>query len=291
MTDHKTIGEFKHIYSGKVRDIYENPSGELLFVASDRISAYDWVLPSTIPDKGKILTQLTLWWLEQLEDLVPNHLISLDVPEEVKNRSMIVKKLKMIPVEAVVREYLSGSGWAEYQKNNQVCGNMLPAGLKESSKLPFPIFTPATKAELGDHDENISFERTIEIIGSDLALRLKKEAIKVFTKASEIASKKGILLADTKFEFGMDENNKLTLADEVLTPDSSRYWSLANWQAGQAQNSFDKQFVRDWLTSQASGWDRNSNQPPPELPEEIIEKTKEKYEEIFKIITGKNYVQ
>ena len=173
MTDHKTIGEFKHIYSGKVRDIYENPSGELLFVASDRISAYDWVLPSTIPDKGKILTQLTLWWLEQLEDLVPNHLISLDVPEEVKNRSMIVKKLKMIPVEAVVREYLSGSGWAEYQKNNQVCGNMLPERLKESSKLPFPIFTPATKAELGDHDENISFERTIEIIGSDLALRLK----------------------------------------------------------------------------------------------------------------------
>jgi phosphoribosylaminoimidazole-succinocarboxamide synthase len=289
MTEQKSIGDFKHIYSGKVRDIYENPAGELLFVASDRISAYDWVLPSTIPDKGKILTQLTLWWLEQLSSITNNHLISTQVPQSVAGRAMIVKKLEMLPIECVVRGHLSGSGWVEYQKTQEVCGNPLPKGLQESSLLPEPIFTPATKAELGEHDENISFEQAEQKIGSLLATELKLKSIQLFTKAREIAAARNLILADTKFEFGLDQNNQITLADEVLTPDSSRYWPKASYRLGKSQNSFDKQFVRDWLTSKESGWDRNSNTPPPALPEEIIHKTREKYLEVYQLLTGEKY--
>ena len=285
----QNIGNFEHIYSGKVRDIYKNEKDELLFVASDRISAFDWVLPSIIPDKGKILTQLTIWWLEQLNDIVDNHLLSLDVPKEVLGRAMIVKKLKMIPIEAVVRGFLSGSALTEHQKTQEVCGNKLPSHLKDSSKLPTPIFTPATKAELGEHDENITFEKMQEIVDKDLAKKVREKSLEIYQKATQIADSKGIILADTKFEFGLDNQNNLVLADEVLTPDSSRYWPKATWQEGTSQNSFDKQFVRDWLTSNDSGWDKNSNTSPPKLPEIIIEKTRAKYMEVFKLLTGKNY--
>ena len=289
MENKESIESFHHIYSGKVRDIYQNDSNQLLFVATDRISAYDWVLPSEIPDKGKILTQLTLWWLEQLSSITNNHLISTQVPQAVAGRAMIVKKLEMLPIECVVRGHLSGSGWVEYQKTQEVCGNPLPKGLKESSLLPEPIFTPATKAELGEHDENISFEQAEQKIGSLLATELKLKSIQLFTKAREIADARNLILADTKFEFGLDQNNQITLADEVLTPDSSRYWPKASYQPGRSQNSFDKQFVRDWLTSKESGWDRNSNTPPPALPEEIIHKTREKYLEVYQLLTGEKY--
>jgi len=285
----ENIQDFKHIYSGKVRDIYKNDKNELLFVASDRISAFDWVLPSVITDKGKILTHLTIWWLEQLSEITENHLLSLDVPSEVSGRSMMVKNLKMIPIEAVVRGYLSGSGLLEYKKNQSICGNLLPPGLQESSKLPEPIFTPATKADLGEHDENINFEQMQKIIGSDLAMQVKNKAMEIFKKASQIADNKNLILADTKFEFGLDENQNLILADEVLTPDSSRFWPKESWQEGKSQISFDKQFVRDWLTSKESGWDKNSNTPPPQLPLEIIEKTREKYLEVFRLLTGSKY--
>jgi phosphoribosylaminoimidazole-succinocarboxamide synthase len=289
MENKESIENFHHIYSGKVRDIYQNESNQLLFVATDRISAYDWVLPSEIPDKGKILTQLTLWWLEQLSSITNNHLISTQVPQSVAGRAMIVKKLEMLPIECVVRGHLSGSGWVEYQKTQEVCGNPLPKGLQESSLLPEPIFTPATKAELGEHDENISFEQAEQKIGSLLATELKLKSIQLFTKAREIADARNLILADTKFEFGLDQNNQITLADEVLTPDSSRYWPKASYRLGKSQNSFDKQFVRDWLTSKESGWDRNSNTPPPALPEEIIHKTREKYLEVYQLLTGEKY--
>jgi len=289
MENKESIESFHHIYSGKVRDIYQNDSNQLLFVATDRISAYDWVLPSKIPDKGKILTQLTLWWLEQLSSITNNHLISTQVPQAVAGRAMIVKKLEILPIECVVRGHLSGSGWVEYQKTHEVCGNPLPKGLKESSVLPEPIFTPATKAELGEHDENISFEQAEQKIGALLATELKLKSIQLFTKAREIADARNLILADTKFEFGLDQNNQITLADEVLTPDSSRYWPKANYKPGRSQNSFDKQFVRDWLTSKESGWDRNSNTPPPALPEEIIHKTREKYLEVYQLLTGEKY--
>ena len=289
MENKESIESFHHIYSGKVRDIYQNDLNQLLFVATDRISAYDWVLPSEIPDKGKILTQLTLWWLEQLSSITNNHLISTQVPQAVAGQAMVVKKLEMLPIECVVRGHLSGSGWVEYQKTQEVCGNPLPKGLKESSVLPEPIFTPATKAELGEHDENISFEQAEQKIGSLLATELKLKSIQLFTKAREIADARNLILADTKFEFGLDQNNQITLADEVLTPDSSRYWPKASYQPGRSQNSFDKQFVRDWLTSKESGWDRNSNTPPPALPEEIIHKTREKYLEVYQLLTGEKY--
>jgi phosphoribosylaminoimidazole-succinocarboxamide synthase len=216
-------------------------------------------------------------------------LISTQVPQSVAGRAMIVKKLEMLPIECVVRGHLSGSGWVEYQKTQEVCGNPLPKGLQESSLLPEPIFTPATKAELGEHDENISFEQAEQKIGSLLATELKLKSIQLFTKAREIAAARNLILADTKFEFGLDQNNQITLADEVLTPDSSRYWPKASYRLGKSQNSFDKQFVRDWLTSKESGWDRNSNTPPPALPEEIIHKTREKYLEVYQLLTGEKY--
>ena len=284
------IPGFKHIYSGKVRDLYENQNQELLVVASDRISAFDWVLPTLIPDKGKILTKLSLWWFEQLSEIVDNHIISVSVPEIVKDRAMIVKKLKMLPIEAVVRGYLTGSGLIEYKENQSVGGNSLPAGLKEADKLPSAIFTPATKAEIGLHDENIDYEKCVSIIGSADAQTLKNKSIEIYTKATQIAEKRGIILADTKFEFGKQSGSEeLILGDEVLTPDSSRFWPQAKWQPGIIQNSFDKQYVRDWLTSQASGWNKNSESAPPELPSEVVAKTRQRYVEAYEKITGNKF--
>jgi len=285
MENKESIESFHHIYSGKVRDIYQNDSNQLLFVATDRISAYDWVLPSEIPDKGKILTQLTLWWLEQLSSITNNHLISTQVPQAVIGRAMIVKKLEMLPIECVVRGHLSGSGWVEYQKTQEVCGNPLPKGLKESSLLPEPIFTPATKAELGEHDENISFEQAEQKIGSLLATELKLKSIQLFTKAREIADARNLILADTKFEFGLDKNNQITLADEVLTPDSSRYWPKASWKVGSPQKSLDKQVLRDWLTSAEAEWNPKSDQPPPKLPDQLIEEIRNIYIRLYELLT------
>ncbi len=285
--------EYEHVYSGKVRDLFRAPDGRLLFVASDRISAYDWVLPTTIPDKGRILTQLSTWWFAQLEDVVPNHVVSLKVPDEVAGRAMICMNLEMFPVECVVRGYLAGSGLTDYLKHQSVCGVGLPPGLKDGSRLPKPIFTPATKAAIGDHDENITFDETINIIGQEEAQQLRRITLEVYKKAEGIARDRGVILADTKLEFGIAQSGKLkgeiVLADEVLTPDSSRYWPADSWEPGHAQPSFDKQFVRDWLTSPASGWDKHANVPPPELPEEIVEKTRAKYVEAYERITGERF--
>ena len=278
------IEGWNHLRSGKVRDLYTNVSGELLIVASDRISAFDYILPTLIPGKGKLLTQLSLFWFEMFSDLVPNHLISTVVPEEVKDRAVIVKTLEMFPIECVARGYLTGSGWVEYQRSHSVTSIDLPAGLLDGSKLPENIFTPATKAEMGDHDENISFARTASIIGESDASDLKALTLKLYSTAHDYAATRGIILADTKFEFGRDATGRICLGDEALTPDSSRFWSADTWKPGGAQPSFDKQYVRDWLL--ASDWDRKS--PPPELPIEVVEKTRERYETAFTLLTGRN---
>lgn len=277
------IAGWNHTRSGKVRDLYRNESGQLLIVASDRISAFDYILPSTIPGKGKLLTQLSLFWFEMFADKVPNHLISTQVPAEVKDRAVIVKPLQMFPIECVARGYLTGSGWVEYQKTQSITGINLPSGLLDGSQLPESIFTPATKAEMGDHDENISFERTIEIIGESDAQFLRSITLDLYTTARDYAKTRGIILADTKFEFGRDDEGRICLGDEALTPDSSRFWAADTWKPGQVQPSFDKQYVRDWLL--ASGWDRNS--PPPLLPEDVIDKTRERYEAAFTLLTGR----
>lgn len=277
-----TIPGWKHLRTGKVRDLYVNGDNEILLVASDRISAFDWVLPTEIPNKGKILTQISLFWFEILEDLVPNHVLSEEVPKEVYDRAIIVEPLDMFQVECVARGYLTGSGWAEYQTSQSVCGIPLPAGLLDGSKLPESIFTPATKAEIGDHDINIDFEATKKIVGNESAQELKELTIKLYDVASAYAQERGIILADTKFEFGFDENGVITLGDEAITPDSSRFWDASLWQPGKALPSFDKQFLRDYLIS--SGWDRKSE--PPELPAEIVEKTAQRYEEAFFKLTG-----
>ena len=257
----------------------------MLLVASDRISAFDWVLPSEIPNKGAILTQLSLFWFELLEDLVPNHIISDEVPSEVSDRAVIVKPLEMFAIECVARGYLTGSGLTEYKSSQAVCGNLLPAGLVDGSKLPETIFTPATKAEIGDHDINIDFATAAKAVGNEDAEELRDLTVKLYDIASEFADSRGIILADTKFEFGRDEKGVITLGDEALTPDSSRFWEATSWNPGSAPASFDKQFVRDFLT--ASGWDKKS--PPPELPAEIIEKTAARYEEAFFRITGNKF--
>ena len=278
------IEGWDHLRSGKVRDLYTNASGELLIVASDRISAFDFILPTPIPGKGKLLTQLSLFWFEKFEDLVPNHLISTDVPTIVKDRAVIVKPLDMFPIECVARGYLTGSGWVEYQQSQSVTSIELPAGLLDGSKLPENIFTPATKAEMGDHDENISFARAATIVGETDAKALRELTLLLYSTAHDYAATRGIILADTKFEFGRDREGKICLGDEALTPDSSRFWSADTWKPGGAQPSFDKQYVRDWLL--ASGWDRKS--PPPELPAEVVEKTRERYEAAFTLLTGRN---
>jgi len=283
---------WRHIYSGKVRDLYVpealHPLGDVvLVVASDRISAFDFILPTPIPDKGVVLTQLSLWWFDQLAELVPNHVVSLDVPAEVAGRAMVCRRLQMFPVECVARGYLTGSGLAEYRETSEVCGIPLPEGLVDGSRLPEAIFTPATKAELGEHDENVSFDIVSETIGADAAVRLRDLTLAVYTRAEEIARARGVILADTKFEFGTDPvTGEIVLGDEVLTPDSSRFWPSDDWEPGHAQPSFDKQFVRDWLTSPASGWDRRGDAPPPALPADVVERTRARYLEAFERLTG-----
>ena len=276
------IPGWRHVRTGKVRDLYSNDSNEILLVASDRVSAYDWVMPTTIPGKGAVLTQLSLFWFELLADIVPNHIISTDVPDIVADRAVIVQPLEMFAIECVARGYLTGSGWSEYQNNGAVCGQSLPAGLLDGSKLPTTIFTPATKAEIGDHDINIDFETTAKIIGAGDAQTLKELTITLYETAADFASSRGIILADTKFEFGRSASGEILFGDEALTPDSSRFWELSTWAPGGAQASYDKQFLRDYLVS--SGWDRNS--PPPELPAEIVEKTARRYKEAFFHLTG-----
>ena len=279
------INGWKHLRTGKVRDLYTNEDNEILLVASDRISAFDWVLPTPIPNKGAVLTQLSLFWFELLADIVPNHVISDDVPASVTDRAVIVAPLEMFEVECVARGYLTGSGWSEYQASSSVCGNNLPAGLLDGSELPQSIFTPATKAEIGDHDENIDFAHCEKIVGAETAAELRGLTLKLYETAAEFAHSRGIILADTKFEFGTDESGEITLGDEALTPDSSRFWEASTWKPGGAQPSFDKQFLRNYLIS--SGWDKKS--PPPELPNEIVEKTAARYEEAYFRITGSRF--
>ena len=280
---------YTHLYSGKVRDLYSTPDDRLLFVASDRISAYDWVLPTPIPDKGRILTAMSLWWFDRLDDIVPNHVVSARVPDSVARRAMVCNKLDMFPIECVARGYLAGSGLTEYQANASICGVNLPPGLKDGSRLPKIIFTPATKAELGEHDVNVTFDEVLAFIGQDEAQTLRRLTIAVYERAADIAADRGLILADTKFEFGTLPDGRVVLADEVLTPDSSRYWPAEEWEPGHPQPSFDKQFVRDWLTSPESGWDRNSGEAPPPLPDEVVEKTRAKYVEAYERLTGKRF--
>ncbi|MFH8408979.1 phosphoribosylaminoimidazolesuccinocarboxamide synthase [Streptomyces sp. NPDC018019] len=279
-----------HLHTGKVRDLYQNADGDLIMVASDRISAYDWVLPTEIPDKGRVLTQLSLWWFDQLADLIPHHVLSTELPPgapaDWEGRTTVCKSLTMIPVECVARGYLTGSGLVEYEQTRTVCGLALPEGLADGSELPAAIFTPATKAAVGEHDENVSYEEVARQIGAETAAQLRQATLAVYGRARDIARERGIILADTKFEFGFDGARQLTLADEVLTPDSSRFWPADVWQPGRAQPSFDKQFVRDWLTSPASGWDRKSEQPPPPLPQETVDRTRAKYIEAYERLTG-----
>ena len=278
------------MYSGKVRDLWRTPDDLLLFVASDRISAYDWILPTPIPDKGRILTAASVWWFEQLADMCGHHLVSTDVPEVVAGRAMITTPLDMVPVECVARGYLTGSGLSDYRATGSVCGVALPTGLVDGSRLPNPIFTPATKAVLGDHDENVDFATVANSVGTDLATTLRDTTLALYARAEEIAAERGIVLADTKFEFGFDAEGTLRLADEVLTPDSSRYWDARTWAPGGPQPSFDKQIVRDWLTSPASGWDRSSDTPPPALPEEVVARTRARYIEVYERLTGSAFV-
>ena len=288
------LGSLPLLARGKVRDNYAVGDDRILMVASDRISAFDVIMGEPIPGKGALLTQMALWWFEQLKDIVPNHLTG-DAPEsavpadeaaQVTGRSMLVRRLKPIPVEAVVRGYLAGSGWKEYQESQSVCGVPLPAGLKNASKLPAPIYTPAAKAAVGEHDENISFERTVEMIGPALAAKIRNVSIHLYERAAAIALPKGIIIADTKFEFGLDEAGQLVLMDEVLTPDSSRYWPAESYREGDNPPSFDKQFLRDWLESaRVNGQPWAKTPPAPRLPDEVIAQTAAKYREAMQRLT------
>ncbi len=277
-----------HLHSGKVRDLYRIDegahAGQLLMVASDRISAYDFVLDTTIPDKGEILTRMSLWWFEQLG--VEHHVLSTDVPAEVAGRAVICESLEMFPVECVARGYLTGSGLSDYRATGAVCDVTLPAGLVDGDRLPEPIFTPATKAAVGDHDENVSFAAVVTEIGADSANSLRDKTIDLYGRAEEIARERGIIVADTKFEFGARADGTIVLADEVLTPDSSRFWPAAQWEPGRTQPSYDKQIVRNWLTSPGAGWDRAAGTPPPPLPDEVVALTRAKYVEVYELLTG-----
>ncbi len=281
----------KKISSGKVREIYEVDDDKLMLVVSDRISAFDVILPNEVPDKGKVLNKISEFWFDYTKDFVKNHVISTDLSEfpeefqkeEFKDRSMLVKKLKMLPIECIVRGYITGSGWKSYKENGTVCGIELPEGLQESEKLPEPIFTPSTKAAEG-HDENISFEQTVELIGEDLANKVKNVAIEIYSKCAEYAATKGIIIADTKFEFGLDENGDLVLGDEVLTPDSSRFWPASTYEVGHGQKSFDKQYMRDWLKQ--TNWDASN---PTPIPDDVINTTRAKYIEAYERLTGKKF--
>jgi phosphoribosylaminoimidazole-succinocarboxamide synthase len=281
-----------HVHSGKVRDLYRTEDGHLILVATDRISAFDHVLSTPVPDKGRVLTAMTLWWFERLADIAPNHLISADdpiIPAEWRGRAMLCQSLAMVAVEAVARGYLTGSGLAEYQVSGTACGVALPPGLRDGDRLPEPIFTPAAKAPIGEHDENVSYDQVVAMVGEPTAGELRRLTLAVYTRAAEIAADRGLLLADTKFEFGHDDDGRLILADEVLTPDSSRFWPAETWQPGRAQASFDKQYVRDWLLSPASGWDRASGEAPPPLPDDVIEQTRGRYIEAYERLTGARF--
>lgn len=290
----------RHLHSGKVRDLYEVTEGphvgKLLMVASDRLSIFDFVLATTIPDKGEILTRMSLWWFEQLLPLVPNHVISAsDVPDAVRGRAVICERLDMFAVECVARGYLTGSGLLDYRATGEVCGIALPAGLDDGSRLPEAIFTPATKADLGDHDENVSFDAVVATVGAERAEQLRDITLEVYARAEQIAREQGILLADTKFEFGLvpgpvsGGRGDVILADEVLTPDSSRYWPADDWHPGRAQPSYDKQIVRNWALSPESGWDRATGEAPPPLPPEVVERTRSRYIEAYERLTGERF--
>ena len=281
------LADYPLAYSGKVRELYDVDDELVLVVASDRISAYDQVLPTPIPDKGRILTALSAWWFERLEDLVPHHLVSLDdgrIPPEVRGRAMLCRRLSMLPVECVARGFLAGSGLADYRRTGSICGIALPPGLEEGSRLPEPIFTPATKAARGEHDENVSLDDVVATVGPRTADELQTATLAVYLRARDLAAARGILLADTKLEFGYDREGVLTVGDEVLTPDSSRFWSAQDWQPGRSQPSFDKQPVRDWLRSPASGWDRTGS--APELPEDVVAQTRQRYADAYQLLTG-----
>ena len=285
------LSQYNHLSAGKVREIYEIDEDNLLMVVSDRISAYDHILETEIPDKGRILTAMSVWFFDAID--FPNHLAGpVDderIPEEVLGRALVCRKLEMIPFECVARGYLTGSALAEYQETGAVCGIELPEGLRESSRLPHPIFTPATKAELGDHDENVTFEDVAERLGEARATELRDATLAIYTRAAELALEHDLILADTKFEFGVDENGNLVLADEVLTPDSSRYWPADDYEEGKVQPSFDKQFVRNWLTGPKSGWDKASNTQPPPLPGGVVEATRERYIEAYERVSGEKF--
>jgi phosphoribosylaminoimidazole-succinocarboxamide synthase len=288
-----TLAGLRHVHSGKVRELYAVDEDLLLVVATDRISAYDYVLSTPIPDKGRILTQLSLWWFERLADLVPHHVAAADddrrIPAEVRGRAMLCRRLEMYPVECVARGYLTGSALDAYAATGEICGVPLPPGLVDGDRLPEPIYTPATKAATGEHDENITFDQTAQVIGRDTAATLRRLTLAVYARAHELAKDRGLLLADTKLEFGRAPDGTVVLADEVLTPDSSRFWAAQQWRPGGPQPSYDKQFVRDWLTSPASGWDRTSGQPPPALSDDIVERTRAKYVEAYERLTGRRF--
>ncbi|MEV0053905.1 phosphoribosylaminoimidazolesuccinocarboxamide synthase [Saccharopolyspora shandongensis] len=286
------LADYPQIAAGKVRQLHAVDDEHLLLVASDRISAYDHVLDTPIPDKGRVLTAMSVFWFELLADVMPNHLVAADdprIPGEVRGRALLVKRLEMLPVECVARGYLTGSGLADYQRTGAVCGVQLPGGLVEASELPEPIFTPATKAEIGEHDENVSFEAVAEQLGTEHAAELRDLTLLVYRRAAEHARGRGVILADTKFEFGLAGDGSLVLGDEVLTPDSSRYWPADGYEAGKVQPSFDKQYVRNWLTSPASGWDRASDTPPPPLPADVIDASRARYVEAYERITGRSF--
>ncbi|NMR19688.1 phosphoribosylaminoimidazolesuccinocarboxamide synthase [Cellulomonas fimi] len=300
MTGPTELPGWRHTYAGKVRDLYvptePHPDGDVvLVVASDRVSAYDHVLATPVPGKGVVLTQLSLWWFDQLSDLVPNHVVSRDVPAAVAGRAMVCRRLEMFPVECVARGYLTGSGLVEYRTRGSVCGVPLPDGLVDGSRLPAPIFTPATKAAVGEHDENVSFDVVAAQVGAEDAAHLRDLTLAVYARAEAVARERGVILADTKLEFGRPVEGlvegpaagRIVLGDEVLTPDSSRFWPADGWAPGRAQPSFDKQFVRDWLTSPASGWDRASDTPPPPLPDDVVERTRGRYLEAYERLTGR----
>lgn len=279
------------VYRGKVRDSYAVGDDKLLIIASDRISAFDVILGDPIPKKGKILTALTDFWFKELKDIVPNHLTDIDPTtvvseaeqDQVRGRAVVAKRLKPILVECVARGYLAGSGWKEYQENGMVCGVPLPAGLKKNDKLPEPIFTPAAKAEVGSHDENITFEQVCKLVGNDIAEKIREYTLTLYKRAADYAATKGIIISDTKFEFGLDEDGTIVLMDEVLTPDSSRFWPADQYEPGKTEPSFDKQFIRDWLETQT--W--NKQPPAPKIPADVLQKTSEKYEEALIRLTGK----
>jgi phosphoribosylaminoimidazole-succinocarboxamide synthase len=286
----------RHVHSGKVRDLYDAGDGLLLMVASDRISAFDHILPTPIPDKGAVLTAMSLWWFEQLADVVPNHVVTAQVEDYpadfapyadvLRGRSVLCRRLEMVGVECVARGYLAGSGVIDYAANGSVCGVALPAGLEDGSRLPEPIFTPTTKAPLGEHDAPMTFDQVVAEVGPEVAESLRSLTLAVYTRGRDLAEKAGILLADTKVELGWDADRHLVLGDEVLTPDSSRFWPAETWRPGGAQPSYDKQYVRDWLTHE-SGWDRSG--PPPPLPDDVVARTREKYVEAYERLTGRSF--